>query len=114
MSRGWADYLPMDPATSEAQFQQRLVQYAESRGWIVNHTRRAKVRKDQWATPTSVKGWPDLTLVRDTVLMFAELKADKKYPDPDQRAVLAALEATGVAVYVWRPRDWLDIRALLT
>lgn len=110
----WADYLPMDPDLDEATFQSRLIQYAESRGWLVNHTRRAVVRKGQWATPTSVPGWPDLTLIRDDVLMFAELKRRRAYPNAEQRAVLARLAATGVPVHVWRPTDWLDIRDLLT
>lgn len=64
--------------------------------------RRAGGRRQRIA-----RGFPDLTLVRDGALVFAELKRDTTRPTDDQIAWHAALEAVpGVEVYVWRPRDW--------
>lgn len=62
-----------------------------------------------------VPGWPDLTLVRDSTLIFAELKAEKGRVTPAQVEWLAALEnVPGVETYIWRPGDWDEINARLS
>ncbi len=40
--------------------------------------------------------------------LAAELKREGKNPSAQQAAWLAALEAAGVEVFVWRPGDWMD------
>ena len=60
-------------------------------------------------------GFPDLVLVRNGRLIFAELKREGKDPTDDQEDWLFALRGTAAEVYTWRPRDWMDgtIEALL-
>lgn len=48
-------------------------------------------------------------------LIFAELKRNDEYPEPTQREWLADLALIPRAeVYVWRPKDYLDIAEVLT
>lgn len=76
-------------------------------GWLGYHTHRSQ---------HSPAGFPDLCLVRDGRLIFAELKrqAAKHKPTPAQVAWLDALDdvavraAAAVTVYLWRPLDLLD------
>lgn len=63
-------------------------------------------------------GFPDLTLVRGSRLIFAELKGDTEYgrrgPTLGQRQWLAALEAVpNVEVHLWRPQDFDRVVELL-
>ena len=53
---------------TEAQFQAAVIQYAELKGWMVYHTHDSR---------GSRPGFPDLTMVRDGVLIFAELKSER-------------------------------------
>ena len=54
-------------------------------------------------------GFPDLVLVKDRRIIFAELKSRDGKPSRDQAKWLQALAATGrVEVYLWRPADLLD------
>lgn len=98
------------PVISEASWQAQVIELAELHGWSVMHVRRSKVRDDQWATATSIPGWPDLTMWRPTPagdgdLIFAELKADRGRLTDDQSHVLGDLLAAGQEVHVWRPKD---------
>lgn len=85
---------------SEESFQGAIVEYAVLLGYLAYHTHDSR---------RSAPGFPDLVLVRDERLLFAELKTDVGRVAPAQRDWLAALEATGVEVYVWRPKDWNQI-----
>lgn len=69
------------------------------------HFRAAKTAKG-YRTPVEGdgKGWPDLIIVGRR-LIVRELKQDGKYPTPEQRVWIAALEAAGVDIAVWRPAD---------
>lgn len=85
---------------SEADWQGRVVDYAKLCGWWVLHhpdSRRA-----------TAAGWPDLTLIRDR-LILAELKTAKGRLRPEQEHVHQMLRQVGVCVVVWRPRDWPHI-----
>lgn len=60
----------------------------------------------------SAPGFPDLVLVHPEHgrVVFAELKAEGRYPIPEQRKWLSALKrCPGVEVFLWRPRDWESI-----
>jgi hypothetical protein len=59
------------------------------------------------------KGFPDLVLLRDGVLLVAELKVGNNKLSPSQAAWLAAFRAAGVAASVWRPGDWSLIEQAL-
>lgn len=95
----------------EAGFQATVVQLAELHGWRLYHTHDSR---------RSNPGFPDLVLVRDGVLIFAELKSETGRVSPAQTEWLAALEhvereAPGVvSTHVWRPRDWHTIEHILT
>jgi hypothetical protein len=92
---------------SEADFQQRVLDYAQRCHWRVAHVRAAQVRNGRWATPvTGDPGFPDLVLARAGVVLLAELKsADGKFR-PGQAEWLDAADAHG---RLWRPGDWKAI-----
>ena len=54
-------------------------------------------------------GWPDLVLVRESELVFVELKTELGRVTPDQRSWLDALELAGAEVHVWRPTDFTAV-----
>jgi len=108
-----ADALAKIPFTeSEESFQNRVVHVARLYGWRVAHFRKAPVAKRNgqrsWSTPIRYdgRGFPDLVLARDGVVLFAELKNEKGYPSREQRAWLAEI---GGQARLWRPRDWDSI-----
>lgn len=86
---------------SEAAWQSRVVDYAKFCGWRLYW--HADSRR-------SVAGWPDLTLIRGTALLFAELKTDTGRLKAAQTECLDALRAVPA---VWRPSDWPTVQKLL-
>ena len=73
---------------NEAQWQAQVVQLAQTFGWLVQHTRPAKVG-DKWVTPiTGNVGFPDLVLAH-----------------PERGVLFAELKAGGAECYLWRPDD---------
>ena len=108
---------------TEAQFQASVIELAELQGWRVYHV--AKV-KGQLRATTSL-GYPDLTMVRGTRLIFAELKTEIGRVTDDQEKWLNDLQQVsdfveayapicgprGVIVTAWRPSDWPDIEQAL-
>lgn len=93
----------------EAIWQRWVLDLAKRWGWRANHVYRAKLSDGTWRTTCSV-GWPDLTLVRGARIVFAEVKDDKRQPDPAQDAWLDALADVPCAeVFVWRPRHWQEV-----
>lgn len=99
---------------TEAAFQERVVRYAESRGWSWLHIPRSMVRGG-WRTQAVgplAKGWPDLLLVRGAEARAAELKTDTGDLSDDQRRVHRML-GRAIPVDVWRPRDWETVAAAL-
>lgn len=102
----WAD---------EKEFQRAVVDLALSLGWKVAHCRKVLVRmgeRQHYETPMAV-GWPDLTLVRDGRLVFAELKFGSNTTTAEQKDWLRELGATGAECYVWYPKHWDDIVRVL-
>lgn len=96
---------------SEAGFQRTLLEYAKLRGWWCYHNPDSR---------RSAGGLPDLILVRDGVMVLAELKASTGRLRASQKAVLPLLEAVAAAsggavrVRVWRPEMWAEITEELT
>ena len=89
---------------SEKQLQSQIVQYAKLRGWRVYHT---------YDSRRSTAGFPDLVLVRDNHLIFAEIKSNRGKVTPEQRSWIEALTRTQCEIHVWRPDDWDYIETLL-
>jgi len=93
------------PKLTEAHWQARIIDLAELRGWKHFHP---------YSSRRSTPGWPDLVLVRDGRLIFAELKTDTGRVTADQQTWLAQLAAVPfIEVHVWRPADWPNVMAAL-
>jgi hypothetical protein len=89
---------------TEREFQQQVVDWAQINGWLVFHP---------FDSRRSEPGFPDLTMVRDGRLVFAELKTETGRVSGAQTEWLAGLEAAGCEVRVWRPGDWPVIERAL-
>ena len=99
---------------SETAFQHRVTQLAEDLGWEWLHIGRVGKYVANGAKGTLGSGWPDLTLLRGSRLVFAELKAQKgPGPSVTQKLVLGRLSMAAES-YVWRPSDWPQILHVLT
>jgi len=92
---------------SEEAFQQWVIELARVCGWRYYHTRYSK---------RSPSGFPDLVLVRNGLLIFAELKSEKGRVTTDQQDWLDELDdvVPVIAVFVWRPSDMEQIARVLT
>ena len=94
---------------SETDFQNTIIEVAELHRWLVYHTHDSR---------RSAPGFPDLTMVRDGMLIFAELKTEKGKLTEDQAQWIAELDnvrlRTGATrVFLWRPSDWKEIEEVL-
>ena len=88
-----------DGSASEKAFSQQVVDFARLNNWMVYRT---------WNSVHSPSGFPDLTMVRDGRLIFAELKAERGKLSDDQAQWIQELRMC-VPVYLWRPSDWEQI-----
>jgi hypothetical protein len=104
-------------AESEAAFQRAVMNLATLYGWACYHApdnRPIKTTSGRVRKQAVVAGYPDLTLVRDGELIFAELKAEKGRVRPEQTRWLEKLDQVpGVETYVWRPSDFDALHARL-
>jgi hypothetical protein len=103
-----------DRSASETDLQRVAMRYARDHGWRRHHSLPARV-KDAWVTPLQGEpGLPDLLLVRRGRLVIAELKRERGQTSDEQDIWLRLLgEVPGVETYVWRPRDWPTMKAVL-
>lgn len=91
-------------AEQETPFLARVRALAKQHGWLTYHTHRSD---------RSEPGFPDLVLVRDSVI-FAELKTNTGKPTHEQGLWLSLLCHAGAEAVVWRPADWDAIVERLT
>ena len=109
---------------TEKGFMQAVVDLARLQGWLVYHP---------YDSRRSQKGFPDLTMVRDGRLMFAELKTGKGKLTPAQEEWREELRevswaeaetkdhfgspmfvpCSNVRYFLWRPSDWPEIEQVL-
>ncbi len=82
---------------SEAEFLAVVVQIAERNGWEAYHVPDSR--------RVTASGFPDLVLMRGSVVIVAELKKRGEVPRPEQWAWLRAFEACGVRAFFWTPDD---------
>lgn len=87
---------------SEKTWQSQVVQLAKTLGFKTFHP---------FDSRRSAQGWPDLSLVRDRLVLL-ELKTEKGKLSDFQREMIRSLVAAGVETYVLRPRH-LDLLALI-
>lgn len=99
---GPAGAVPAD--VSEKEFLQTVINLAKQNGWLVYHT---------WNSRKSAAGFPDLVLLRNGVLIVAELKVGANTVSPAQQQWLDAFAAAGIAALVWRPEDWPEVEKAL-
>lgn len=98
---------------TEAQWQRTVVGIAKAYGWRVYVPPIPGRRADNTVRDTA-PGWPDLTLVRDHRLVFAELKRQTGRTTPAQDDWLVALNGVpGVNAFVWRPLDAEQVKQVL-
>lgn len=91
---------------TEAQFQQRIVDYCEWLRLLCYHVERSD--KGQ----VTSKGFPDLVIVGNRVI-FAELKSQKGVQSASQKDWEAKLQVAGAETYLWRPSDWDEVAQVL-
>lgn len=91
---------------TEGDLQAQIIAAAQTHRWHVAHFRPARTELG-WRTPVAADGagFPDLVLVRNGRLIFAELKSERGRISDAQEAWLARLAEADVEVYVWRPTD---------
>jgi hypothetical protein len=99
---------------TEAQFQQRILDYTKITGWRVAHFRPARTATG-WRTPVQADGagFPDLIAVRADRIVSIEVKAERGRVSSEQDDWLAALTEAGVKCYVAYPADWDEIAEVL-
>ena len=94
---------------TEAEFQRRVIDLAESFGWQWLHVEGRSSRGIRSAgfalRGTLAKGWPDLLLLRGSQLIAAELKAQHAPPPSTDQLRVLQLLSEAVKAYVWRPSD---------
>ena len=66
-----------------------------------------------WSSIHSPQGFPDLVLVRDSVILAVELKSEKGKLTPEQEEWLLALNKAGVKTFIWKPSDFNEIVEVL-
>ena len=95
----------LDLQCSESEFKSEIRKFAKKHGWRVYFSKRS-----------DDKGWPDLVLVRDGQLIFAELKRETGYKIyPEQEEWLEDLsEVESVEAHMWFPHDFESIKLRLT
>lgn len=86
-------------ACSERELMDAIVEYAERHGWRVWHDNDSR---------RNAAGLPDLILMREGELLWAELKTERGRVRPEQMDWLRELAEAGEEVYVWRPSEWFD------
>jgi hypothetical protein len=99
----------MANAMTEDELLDAVMKMAGLLGWRRYHVRNSKAGIIQGET-----GFPDLVLVRDGRIIFAELKRQNGRTSTEQQGWLVDLMGLdcypGGLVAIWRPRDWLDGR----
>ncbi len=90
---------------SERAFQAQVIALAKLTGWRIYHT---------YDSRRSEPGFPDLILIRGSVLLAIELKSETGKPTAEQLAWLGSFAGVQrVESSLWRPSDWDTIQATL-
>lgn len=89
------------------ELQKGIIELARRLGWRVAHTPPIQDHRGIWRTAVAAdgKGFPDLLLVRDRVIV-AEVKGDGDRMRPGQADWLAAFRLAGIRAYIWTPYEY--------
>ena len=104
--RNRAEALTIDKFKSgitEKAWMAQIVQLAKLMGFSVYHP---------FLSIHSERGFPDLTLVRER-LILVELKTEKGKLTLDQERWIEMLRKANVEIYVWRPSDFDEVVRVL-
>lgn len=93
---------------TEKAFQSNVVDAARKLGWMVHHSRTARIlRKDGtafYATPLQGDpGFPDLVLVKGKRILWRELKTEQGTLTDEQHEWQVRLLWAGADYAIWRP-----------
>lgn len=112
---------------SEAEWQKQVLLWARQGGWCAIHIRRSLDPRTRFAAVQGVHqpsrgddhddqaGFPDLLLVRDgQPPIYVELKTNTGKLTMAQARWLDLLDAAGCFARVWQPRDFENVRRVLT
>lgn len=99
---------------TERELQRTIIKYAREHGWRTAHFGNSvKIvrRKDGYKTipDRDAVGFPDLVMLRETRIIFAELKGKGGRLTDEQMAWMQALnkvENPSLEIHIWRPVDW--------
>lgn len=105
-------------AWSEARFLREVIALAKANGWRTAHFLPSTNRRGHWRTAVQGdgRGFPDLVMLRGSVLVVAELKVKDGRLSEHQKAWMSALLSLPAVshVKVWYPDDWSEIERVLT
>jgi hypothetical protein len=96
---------------TEASWQSTVVALAKARGWTVYAPPPNRPANGHIINTRA--GYPDLTMVRDGRILWAELKKETGKLTAEQVAWLDLLLLAGAEVAVWRPSDLETVQAVL-
>ena len=88
---------------TEAELRSAVIALAEQHGWRVY-----AIPDSRRVLGSTGAGYPDLTLVRPGMILFAELKTRTGKTSPEQDRWLELLRSTFTSVHIWRPKDWIE------
>ena len=96
----------------ESEWQKTVERIARFNGWLVFH---APDNKPDFhgKVQNITAGFPDLVLIKNGVLIFAELKSETGKTSVDQDKWLEAISACKVLAFVWRPSNIDEVRSFL-
>ena len=95
----------LHPSPSEKAFMQTVLDLAGLHDWLCYHT---------YDSRRSSPGFPDLVMVRNKTLLFAELKTEKGKLSTHQAHWLEALsKVEKISSHVWKPSDWQRLERML-
>ncbi len=94
------------PPLKGRELQKGIIELARRLGWRVAHTPPIPTERG-WRTAVAAdgKGFPDLLMVRDRVIV-AEVKGDTDRMKKEQHEWLSAFRLAGIAAHVWTPESW--------
>jgi hypothetical protein len=109
----------LNRATSEADWQQTVIDAAVRAGWTVHHAlvpyrKLPNGRHLAITEPGTTKGVPDLLLVHPNQgVLHVELKTEDGRLTAEQKVWRDRLCAVGAQWYCWRPSDWPEVCEVL-
>jgi hypothetical protein len=97
---------------SEREWQNHVCRIATLRGWRYYHPPDNRPVNGQ--IQKIVSGFPDLCLIKNNRMVFAELKREMGIVSAEQEEWIDAIKKCGIEVYVWRPSNLHELVAILS